>query len=185
MEKRGNRGNFPQFPRFFNVSLPAKGVSPGPAGRVWFHQKGGLCGKGPGIGVQPGASGFLQPLHGGKQVISVAAECLGSQPDKAGLSVRWIMHLIADPGAGIRIGRAGNPAPQGRSASPASSAVTASGVSMAHRRFTTAALPVLRQASTSARRDISARRKADWNRRDIPSGASGSVKAAICAAADS
>lgn len=72
-----------------------------------FHQKGGLCGKGPGIGVQPGASGFLQPLHGGKQVISVAAECLGSQPDKAGLSVRWIMHLIADPGAGIRIGRRG------------------------------------------------------------------------------
>mgnify|MGYP000305609721 CR=1 FL=1 len=68
-----------------------------------FHQKGGLCGKGPGIGVQPGAAGFLQPLHGGEQVISVAAECLGSQPGKTGFAVRWIVHLIADAGAGIRV----------------------------------------------------------------------------------
>ena len=68
-----------------------------------FHQKGGLCSKGPGIGVQPGASGFLQPLHCGEQVISVTAECLGSQPGKTGLPIRGIMHLIADADAGIRV----------------------------------------------------------------------------------
>lgn len=37
----------------------------------------------------------------------MAAECLGSQPGKAGLPVRWIVHLITNPGAGIGIGRRG------------------------------------------------------------------------------
>lgn len=106
MEKRGNRGNFPQFPRFFNVSLPAKGVSPGPAGRVWIPPEGRPVRQRSGHRRPAGCFRFLQPARR-EQVTSWRRECLGSQPDKAGLSVRWIMHLIADPGAGIRIGRRG------------------------------------------------------------------------------
>lgn len=78
MEKRGNRGNFPQFPRFLMCPCQQGEFRLDRQNEFGFHQKGGLCGKGPGIGIQPGASGFLQPLHGGKQVIPVAAECLAA-----------------------------------------------------------------------------------------------------------